>query len=49
MAGLVGRDRLDTAFAYDALQLELFFITGPLLVVLIAATASPAAAVVTGW
>ncbi len=46
--GLVGRDRLDTAFAYDALQLELFFITGPLLVVLIAGAASPAAAVITG-
>lgn len=46
--GLVGRDRLDTAFAYDALQLELFFVTGPLLVVLIASAASPAAAVITG-
>lgn len=45
---LVGRERLDTAFAYDALQLELFFITGPLLVVLIADAASPAAAFLTG-
>jgi MFS family permease len=45
---LVGRERLDTAFAYDALQLELFFITGPLLVVLIASAASPAAAFLTG-
>ena len=45
---LVGRERLDTAFAYDALQLELFFITGPLLVVVIANAASPAAAFLTG-
>jgi MFS family permease len=45
---LVGRERLDTAFAYDALQLELFFITGPLLVVVIASAASPAAAFLTG-
>lgn len=45
---LVGPERLDTAFAYDALQLELFFITGPLLVVVIANAASPAAAFLTG-
>jgi hypothetical protein len=44
---LVGRERLDTAFAYDALQLELFFVTGPLLVVAIAGAASPAAAFLT--
>ena len=44
---LVGRERLDTAFAYDALQLELFFVAGPLLVVAIAAATSPAAAFLT--
>ncbi|MET0510144.1 MAG: MFS transporter [Thermoleophilaceae bacterium] len=42
--GLVGRERLDTAFAFDALQLEVFFITGPLLAAGIAAWISPAAA-----
>ena len=31
LPGLVGRERLDTAFAFDALQLELVFISGPLL------------------
>ncbi len=41
---LVGRERLDTAFAFDALQLEVFFITGPLLAAGIAAWISPAAA-----
>ena len=44
---LVGRERVDTAFAFDALQLELFFITGPLIVVAIAGAASPQAAFVT--
>jgi MFS family permease len=44
---LVGRERLDTAFAYDALQLELFFVAGPLLVVAIAGATSPAAAFLT--
>jgi MFS family permease len=34
---LVGRDRLDTAYAFDALQLELFFVAGPLLAAGIAA------------
>lgn len=46
--GLVGPERLDTAFAFDALQLELFFITGPLLVAAIATTVSPEAAFLTG-
>jgi MFS family permease len=45
---LVGRERLDTAFAFDALQLEIFFITGPLIVVGIAAAASPQAAFLSG-
>ena len=31
LPSLVGRDRLDTAFALDALLLELVFIAGPLL------------------
>jgi hypothetical protein len=44
---LVGRERLDTAFAFDALQLEFFFVTGPLLVVAIAGATSPAAAFLT--
>ena len=44
---LVGQERVDTAFAFDALQLELFFITGPLIVVAIAGAASPQAAFVT--
>jgi MFS family permease len=44
---LVGRDRLDTAFAFDALQLEGVFITGPLLAATIATVVSPAAAVLT--
>ena len=44
---LVGRQRVDTAFAFDALQLELFFITGPLIVVAIAEAASPQAAFMT--
>ena len=48
MPGLVGRERLDTAFAFDALQLEGVFITGPLLAALIATTVSPEAAVLTG-
>ena len=45
---LVGPERLDTAFAFDALQLEVFFITGPLIVVGIASGASPQAAFLTG-
>jgi MFS family permease len=44
---LVGPKRLDTAFAFDALQLEVFFITGPLIVVGIAGAASPQAAFLT--
>jgi MFS family permease len=47
LPGLVGRDRLDTAFAFDALQLEGVFITGPLLAAGIATLVSPAAAVLT--
>jgi MFS family permease len=38
---LVGRDRLDTAFALDALQLEIFFIAGPLLAAALASLISP--------
>lgn len=44
---LVKRERLDTAFAFDALQLEVFFITGPLIVVGLAAALSPQAAFLT--
>ena len=47
LPGLVGRDRLDTAFAFDALQLEGVFILGPLLAAGIATAASPQAAVLT--
>jgi MFS family permease len=46
--GLVGRERLDTAFAFDAVQLEVFFIAGPLLAAGIAAWVSPEAAFLTG-
>jgi MFS family permease len=45
---LVGRERLDTAFAFDALQLEVFFIAGPLLAAAIATWVSPEAAYLTG-
>jgi MFS family permease len=45
---LVGRDRLDTAFAFDALQLEVFFVVGPLLAAGIATWVSPEAAYLTG-
>jgi MFS family permease len=45
---LVGRERLDTAFAFDALQLEVVFIGGPLLAAGIAAWISPEAAVLSG-
>jgi MFS family permease len=41
---LVGRERLDTAYAFDALQLEVFFILGPLLAATIATAVSPEAA-----
>jgi MFS family permease len=47
LPGLVGRDRLDTAFAFDALQLEAVFISGPLLAATIATVVSPEAAVLT--
>jgi MFS family permease len=46
---LVERDRLDTAFAFDALQLEVFFVVGPLLVAGIATALSPEAAFLTGF
>jgi MFS family permease len=46
--GLVGRDRLDTAFAFDALQLEVVFIVGPLLAAALAALISPEVAFLTG-
>jgi MFS family permease len=45
---LVDRDRLDAAYAFDALQLEVFFVVGPLLVAGITAWASPEAAYLTG-
>ena len=48
LPGLVGRERLDTAFALDALQLELVFISGPLLAAGIATAISPEVAVLTG-
>jgi len=48
LPGLVGRDRLDTAFALDALLLELVFITGPLLAAGIATAISPEVAFLTG-
>ena len=48
LPGLVGRERLDTAFALDALLLELVFITGPLLAAGIATAISPEVAFLTG-
>jgi MFS family permease len=45
---LVGRERLDTAFAFDALQLEVFFIVGPLLAAALATWSSPELAFLTG-
>jgi MFS family permease len=45
---LVARRRLDTAFAFDALQLEVVFIVGPLLAAAIAAWVSPEAAFLAG-
>jgi MFS family permease len=48
LPGLVGRARLDTAFALDALQLELVFIAGPLLAAGISAAISPEVAFLTG-
>jgi predicted MFS family arabinose efflux permease len=46
---LVGRDRLDTAYAFDALQLEVFFILGPLLAAGIATGVSPEVAYATSF
>ena len=48
LPSLVGRDRLDTAFALDALLLELVFIAGPLLAAAIATAISPQVAFLTG-
>ena len=48
LPGLVGRERLDTAFAFDALQIEGVFISGPLLAAGIATAFSPEVAVLTG-
>ncbi len=45
---LVGHERLDTAFAFDALQLEVFFIAGPLIAAGIATAISPQVAFLTG-
>ena len=44
----MGRERLDTAFALDALLLELVFISGPLLGAGIATAISPEVAFLTG-
>lgn len=44
---LVARDRLDTAFAFDALQLEVVFIFGPLLAAALATAISPEVAFIT--
>jgi hypothetical protein len=48
LPSLVGRERLDTAFALDALLLELVFIFGPLLAAGIATAISPEVAFLTG-
>ena len=48
LPSLVGRERLDTAFALDALLLELVFIAGPLLAAAIATAISPEVAFLTG-
>ena len=48
LPSLVGRERLDTAFALDALLLELVFIAGPLLAAGIATAISPQVAFLTG-
>jgi MFS family permease len=48
LPGLVGRERLDTAFALDALLLELVFVSGPLLAAGIATAISPEVAFLTG-
>ena len=48
LPSLVGRERLDTAFALDALLLELVFIAGPLLAAAIATAISPQVAFLTG-
>jgi MFS family permease len=40
-------ERLDTAFAFEAVLTEVYFIAGPLLTALIVAVASPSAAVIT--
>ena len=48
LPSLVGRDRLDTAFALDALLLELAFISGLLLAAGIATAISPQVAFLTG-
>ena len=48
LPSLVGRERLDTAFALDALLLELVFISGPLLAAGIATAISPEVAFLTG-
>jgi predicted MFS family arabinose efflux permease len=48
LPGLVGRERLDTAFALDALQVELAFVLGPLLAAALAAGISPEVGYLTG-
>ena len=48
LPSLVGRERLDTAFALDALLLELVFVAGPLLAAGIATAISPQVAFLTG-
>jgi MFS family permease len=41
LPGVIGRERLDTAFALDALQVEVSFMLGPLLAALFASAISP--------
>ncbi len=48
LPSLVGRARLDTAFALDAILLELVFVAGPLLAAGIATAISPQVAFLTG-
>jgi MFS family permease len=44
---VVGKERVDTAFAFDALQLELVFILGPLFAATLAAVITPEVAYLT--
>ena len=48
LPGLVGRERLDTAFALESLEVELAFVLGPLLAAGLAAAISPELGYLTG-